>query len=131
MTYADYLLTALASFIAIGSWTLFTSARAAVDGFEDEFGFHFGITPPLAALYPALVQSAYFPAELARAAVPTLTKKRRKSGSKPPMLPTDLHVDDLNPQPASKAQAHPSKKSKTGESSLPQIPSSSDQPPAP
>lgn len=116
--------------MAIGCWILFTSARRSVEGYEDEFGFHFGIAPPLTSLYSALAQAAYLPAELVRAVVPPVSKRRRKAGSKPPMLPTNLQVDDLNPRPASKSQPHQSEKSKKAQSGLTQAPFPGNQPPA-
>jgi hypothetical protein len=105
MTPVDYLLTSFVAFAATAAWTLFIAARHAVDGFEDEFGFHLGVAPPITSLYPALGQSVYAPAELLRAVVPALPKRRRKRGTKPPMLPANLNVDDLRSGPAIKSQA--------------------------
>lgn len=97
----DYLLTATMTFMVFGSWILIINARRAVDGFEDAFGFHFGIPPAITSLYPSADPAvAYAPDESARAAVPQAPTPRRNAGSKPPMLPATLEVDDLNPRPA-------------------------------
>jgi hypothetical protein len=97
----DYLLTATMTFMVFGSWILIINARRAVDGFEDAFGFHFGIPPAITSLYPsAEMAAAYAPDESARAAVPPSPTPRRNAGSKPPMLPATLEVEDLNPRPA-------------------------------
>ncbi|HEY8993780.1 MAG TPA: hypothetical protein VIM71_03770 [Lacunisphaera sp.] len=106
----------------IGCWVLFITARHAVDGFEDDFGFHLGIAPPVTSLYPVATQLAFAPAELARAMLPASPKRRRKAGSKPPMLPANLDVGDLNPRPASQPQPGHSEESKTSQSDQSQIP---------
>jgi hypothetical protein len=122
MTPLDSLLIGFMALFAIGCWILFTAARHAVEGFEDEFGFHLGVAPPITSLYPALTQSLYSPAELARALVPSLPKRRRKAGSKPPMLPANLNVADLNPRPAPKSLTDKPEESKTSPSGQTQIP---------
>lgn len=103
MTTAEYLLAGLAVFLLVGGGTLFTSVMRAAEGFEDEYGFHFGLTPALMVLYPQSVTTlAYVPAEPVRAEVPDAPKPRRNAGSKPPMLPANLEADDLNPRPVIK-----------------------------
>jgi hypothetical protein len=129
MTTVDYLLTSFAAFIAMTFWTLVTAVRRAVDGFEDEFGFHLGVAPPVTSLYPALGQSAYTPAEMARARVPTVTKRRRKRGTKPPMLPVNLDTSDLRSGPAVKSQSDDVGTSQASSSGQTQIPQRSDQSP--
>ncbi|HEX2898397.1 MAG TPA: hypothetical protein VHS96_01635 [Bacteroidia bacterium] len=85
----------------MGIVTLLTGLRNAMDGFEDAFGFHFGITPAVDSLFPSASQSftVFEPASIPRAAVPRFFKSRRKSASKPPLLPTNLDAKDLNPTP--------------------------------
>lgn len=107
---------------ATGCWIIVIAARHAVDGFEDEFGFHLGVAPPITSLYPVIARSAYIPAALARAVLPASPKRRRKAGSKPPMLPPNMKVEDLNPRPASRPQPDKSAESKTSQSGQGHLP---------
>ncbi len=123
MTTVEYLLAGFATIVLIGSWTLLTNILRAVEGYEDEFGFHFGLTPAIFAHYPMpAAPVAYKPADAARAEVPDAPQPRRNAGSKPPMLPVNLDAEDLHPRPNVK---------QTNQTSHTQAPFPTDLPPAP
>lgn len=111
MLSLDYLLIALASGFLLGGLALIATARAAKDGYEDDFGFHAGPTPAWLTLGPAMAPSTvYTPDTSARASVPEEPTAKQPEGrtilgSKPPMLPADLQADDLNPRPPQRHEA--------------------------
>jgi hypothetical protein len=133
MNPVDYLLAGFLTIMAVGAFTLVVSAQSALDGFEDMLGFHFGIAPAVTSLFSIFPEAglAYEPAYVATAAVPSSVKGRRKSGSKPPLLPTNLDIADLKPRPSPKLER--AKKSAGGKADAPgqaQLSFPSDQSPA-
>jgi hypothetical protein len=97
MSQLAYLVLGFLVVMVIGTGVLADAMRRAEDGFENEQGFQPGIAPGVLSLYPF---PSYAPAMPVRAAVPEITtpiSPRRPPGSKPPMLPPDLTVADLNP----------------------------------
>ena len=97
MNLLEFLILGFLVVIALGTWILAGAVRRAEDGFENEFGFQLGITPSVQSLYSFPV---YAPAAPARAVIPESTlqfSSRRPPDSKPPMLPANLTVADLNP----------------------------------
>ncbi len=97
MNLLEYLILGFMAVMVIGTWVLIGAIRRAQDGFENEYGFQLGIVPSLQSAYalPGFPQTAP-----ARAVMPEITptkSPRRPQGSKPPMLPPNLTVADLNP----------------------------------
>jgi len=104
MNLLEYLIIGFLVVMAIGTWLLANSVRRAEDGFENALGFQLGIAPAVLSLYS---YPAYIPAAPARAEIPEFTTQnapRRPPGSKPPMLPANLTVADLNPSPERKSR---------------------------
>lgn len=97
MNPLEYLILGFMVVMVIGTWVLIGAIRRAQDGFENEHGFQLGIAPPLQSVYAL---PGFSQAGPARAVVPeiiTTKSPRRPQGSKPPMLPANLTVADLNP----------------------------------
>jgi hypothetical protein len=97
MNLLAYLIPGFLVVMASGTYILFRAVRRAEDGFENEHGFQLGIAPSVQSLYSRPVLA---PAAPARAVIPEATRRissRRPSGSKPPMLPANLTLADLNP----------------------------------
>jgi hypothetical protein len=104
MNPLEYLISGFLAVMAAGTWALMNAIGQADDGFQNEYGFQVGIAPPVLSLYPRPV---YAPAAPARAVVPEITHQkspRRPQNSKPPMLPVDLRVTDLNPSTERKSR---------------------------
>jgi hypothetical protein len=99
----DYLMPGSLLLLLLGGWSLAHASRNAREGYQDEFGFHFGQTPPVTSLYDSFGNGGFY-GQLGRAPLTQVTKRSRNGGSKPPMLPANLTVDDLNPQPAAKSR---------------------------
>lgn len=103
MNPLEFLLAGFLAIMALGTLTLVSGTRSAMEGFEDLLGFHFGEEPELLPRVPGPV-SAFEPAHSPRASVPTAIQERREPDSKPPLLPNNLSVADLNPLPAMRAK---------------------------
>jgi len=95
MDLIQYLSASLLLLLMIGGWTLIHATQRAIEGYQDEFGFHFGPTP-LACSFFSNQESFDSPEK----STTKKTKLSRSTGSKPPMLPEGMMVDDLNPRPA-------------------------------
>jgi hypothetical protein len=132
MNPVDYLLAGFLTIMAMGACTLIVSAQHALEGFEDMLGFHFGAAPAVTSLFSAFPGAglAYEPASAARAAVPSSAKSRRKSGSKPPLLPTNLDIADLKPRPSAKSERTKKSAGKADDPSQAQLSFPADQSPA-
>ena len=123
MNLLEYLILGLLVVMATGTWVLIGAIRRAEVGFENEHGFQLGIAPPVQSLYSFPV---YAPAAPARAVIPEIipqVSSRRPPGSKPPMLPANLTVADLNPSTERKPR-HPRNSAET----QPPFPNSADTP---
>ena len=97
MNPLEYLILGLLVVMVIGTWVLVGAIRRAEVGFENEHGFQLGIPSPMQSHHPL---QTYAPAIPARANLPEFNQQkpsRRNRGSKPPMLPVNLSVSDLNP----------------------------------
>jgi hypothetical protein len=102
MDLTQYLSATLLLLIITGCWMLFHAARNAIEGYQDELGFHFGPTPLSFSFYSASGSFFHDSVGSTLKAAGKSAKRPRTSGSKPPMLPEGLNIDDLNPQPAPK-----------------------------
>jgi hypothetical protein len=117
-----YLISGSIAFFTFGGWNLVQATRYAPEGFEDDLGFHLGVTPQLGSLYPRLASSTFSPANQARASVPKTPKRRQIRGSKPPMLPPEMSVQDLNPSSPDKSQQKSPSHSQDPQAGQTQIP---------
>lgn len=110
MPLTEYLLIALLAAVLTGAGALLKAVRQAIEGYEDESGFHFGPTPAWVILLGPIAEvpsTAYAPDTSARANPPAEVKPEGRNilGSKPPMLPADLQAEDLKPQSDKSSQA--------------------------
>ncbi len=99
MILTSYLLIAVLAMMVAGGATLLRAIQLALDGYEDELGFHLGPPPVFLFLHPApVIYATPFAPDSSMRAEPALVAKpeeRTILGSKPPMLPTDLQAEDL------------------------------------
>jgi hypothetical protein len=101
MTLSLFLLLTLAALLLTSGGSFLHALQHAIEGYEDEAGFHFGPTPAALFLFPAPTTSPapFLPDNSERAMMSQETKPegRQILGSKPPMLPADLQAEDLKP----------------------------------
>ena len=100
MDLIQYLTASLLLIVMIGGWTFIHAIQRAIEGYQDELGFHFGPTPPAYSFFTSQASSLYDPPDSTEKPKAEKAKRRQSAGSKPPMLPEGMLVDDLNPQPA-------------------------------
>ncbi|RXK55324.1 hypothetical protein ESB00_05345 [Oleiharenicola lentus] len=103
MTLSVFLILTFAALVLTSSGSFIHAIRHAMEGYEDEVGFHFGPTPATLFLSPAptVPSTPFLPDNTERASPPSDVKPegRKILGSKPPMLPVELQAEDLKSPP--------------------------------
>ncbi len=108
MTFDVFLLLTLSALLLCAGGSFLHAIRHAMEGYEDEVGFHFGATPAALFLSPAPISPPTpFAPDTAERAMPPQENKpsgRHILGSKPPMLPAELQAEDLKPSSGNSAE---------------------------
>ena len=128
MNPLEYLIIGFMVVMVIGTWVLRGALRRAEDGFENELGFQLGFSSPMQTVCALPANSQTGPA---RAVVPensTIKSPRRPQGSKPPMLPVNLTLSDLNPSSGRKPRRSRKQADTSHQDTQPPFPGSVDTP---